>query len=1051
MRELRPEYYSDTQDHVAYALDRGQFEYHLETLTSRNQTHGFELFCRKLCERAVCPNLRGQTGPDGGGDSKADAETFPVADEISTLYYEGLPNSGNERWAFAFSAKAKWQDKIRADVKGIVDTGRKYDRIFCLTGRFAKSKTRADLEDELSAKYSVKITIHDRSWIVDETIDRDRKDLAFNYLQVGEAKSDPLRLGPTDYSRLRQLTDIEKSLADPDAYKSMENQRTTEALLAAKLSRGLEQPRLEVDGKFMRAVRLAEAGGNFRQKLEAQYELIWTSFWWYDDIQLVNSAYDSFETLLGKSDDALNVNLLCNLNQLLVNATLHGLLSRADLKLDERTDRLRARLEAMAADEGRPNNRLEAETSLLTLRINKAMLATPRGELSVIWAAYGDIIDRAAGLGEFDAKSLRRMIEVAANVAGNDPAYTALVEKLAAFVAARTSEAEGALILYRRARKLNFEEHFEMIRLLGRAVMGLTKKEHTEDLIDAVLLLSLAYRSAGLLWAARSTCVFGIASVLLLGDEESEIPVTIIPALKLLAWMTLELRHLPDFMASIQLLNGAAQSLPLADESKEQLSKDIREFDGALGSIFLNLTTEELGQLSDIPDILNALGLWVARSGLLYAMGHSAVLREDKSIPDDETDEGAREFMSMLASQPAGKHGRSLALNVERPHSLETNILGMLVKIEIDGSDHQIMIGEILLGALEAVFATVPEQRIAPHTETVVIRVEFAEGLFEPYFSMSDLDMTGVVRWPGALKPFVFGSQGVVQKALFGVAGQVLAYTCLVEDFEGLSKRLLDDEAVQQRIAFVPASLNSFHRVWNRHATRISTWQKLVTERYELKYPLPILNRVDLEGRGPSERQDGGERPKEPPIVMDHRSMSVRSVIDLHAWDQATWRGVGYAFPEGIETPIMMLLFLNEKAATSIFTRWRERFGDHDQNGDIRVCIVRHLPGLSPHHYCVVVSGKMPDETTDLATKLIVIPTRSLVTEPNDDVNITNFLEQFKAHGSYYLMPAVYGAKGAAPIWGAGILKADLIVREANDIMENDLDSIALKKPERRM
>ena len=123
MRDLRPEYHSDTEDHASYVLDAATLDHHLDTITSRNQTHDFELFTRKLCERAICPNLRPQTGPEGAGDSKADTETFPVADEISRIYI-GEPNGGRERWAFAFSAKKKWAEKVRGDVKGIVETGR---------------------------------------------------------------------------------------------------------------------------------------------------------------------------------------------------------------------------------------------------------------------------------------------------------------------------------------------------------------------------------------------------------------------------------------------------------------------------------------------------------------------------------------------------------------------------------------------------------------------------------------------------------------------------------------------------------------------------------------------------------------------------------------------------------------------------------------------------------------------------------------------------------------------------------------------------------------
>src|SRR5581483_2566216 len=170
MRGLRPEHYSDTTDRVAYTLDASVFEYHLSSITQRNQTHDFEVFCRKLCERTICPHLRAQSGPEGGGDSKADTESFPVAEEIAAITYVGEPNAGNERWAFAFSAKEKWADKVRLDVKGIAETKRSYNRIIFVTNQAARSKDRARIEDELTRVYGVPVTIHDRAWIMDQVI-----------------------------------------------------------------------------------------------------------------------------------------------------------------------------------------------------------------------------------------------------------------------------------------------------------------------------------------------------------------------------------------------------------------------------------------------------------------------------------------------------------------------------------------------------------------------------------------------------------------------------------------------------------------------------------------------------------------------------------------------------------------------------------------------------------------------------------------------------------------------------------------------------------------
>lgn len=396
MRSLRPEYYSDTEDRVAYLLEAPVLEYHLDSLTSRNQTQDFEIFCRKLCERTICPNLRAHTGPDGGGDSKVDTETYPVAEEIATLFYIGEPQAAQERWAFAFSAKEDWKTKVKDDVKKIAATGRDYKKIFFITSQFAKDKDRADTEDTLSKEYGIPVTIHDRSWIVKEIIENDRKDIAYNYLAIGEAKNDPLRLGPTDYSRTQQLTEIEKSLDDSNAFKGMEQQRVTEALLAAKLSRNVERPRTETDGRFLRAIRLAESDGTYRQKLEAKYEHIWTAFWWFDDFQFLKDSYEAFETLVLKSDHALNLEFLSNLIQLFVNSVIHDHMSREECHLDERTARLKEALEKIAADKDRPNNALEAQTSLIIIRMNQVMLDNKREELACIWGSFSTVLEKAA-------------------------------------------------------------------------------------------------------------------------------------------------------------------------------------------------------------------------------------------------------------------------------------------------------------------------------------------------------------------------------------------------------------------------------------------------------------------------------------------------------------------------------------------------------------------------------------------------------------------------------------------------------------------------------
>src|SRR5437660_5239581 len=168
MRARRPELFSDSKTITAIGLPPAVLEYHLETLTNRKQEADFEHFCRRLAEKELCPNLLPQTGPTGGGDSKVDTETYPVADALAEVWYEGIGReAAHERWAFAFSARKDWLDKVKADVKKISETGRDYKLIYFMTNQFVPDRKRGETEDELTKTYGIRMRILDRSWIVD--------------------------------------------------------------------------------------------------------------------------------------------------------------------------------------------------------------------------------------------------------------------------------------------------------------------------------------------------------------------------------------------------------------------------------------------------------------------------------------------------------------------------------------------------------------------------------------------------------------------------------------------------------------------------------------------------------------------------------------------------------------------------------------------------------------------------------------------------------------------------------------------------------------------
>lgn len=268
LKARSPERFSDSIAVPNARVPRTTLEYHLDTLTNRGQENDFERFARKLAERTLCPNLLPHTGPTGGGDSKVDAETYPVADQLALAWFIGeAREAAKERWAFAFSAKRDWKSKVKDDIKKLVGTGRGYAKAKFITNQFVPDKDRAATQDDLSVKYGIDVWIYDRTWILEKVYGNGLEQLAIDELRMDVPKGTELRPGPKDASRQRALEDTEKEIE-----LSLRENRTSPALVdnmlyAAHLARALERPRHEIEGRFAGARAVAEKLGSAHHKL----------------------------------------------------------------------------------------------------------------------------------------------------------------------------------------------------------------------------------------------------------------------------------------------------------------------------------------------------------------------------------------------------------------------------------------------------------------------------------------------------------------------------------------------------------------------------------------------------------------------------------------------------------------------------------------------------------------------------------------------------------------------------------------------------------------
>lgn len=368
MRSRRPEQYSDSHDVSSPTLDKSFSEYHLETLTNRSDEKPFEHFCRQLAQKEICPNLLPQTGPTGGGDSKVDTETYPVAPEIAERWYEGDPRAAGERWAFAVSAKKVWKPKAASDIRKIAATGRGYTKIYFISNQFIRDKDRAATEAELTLECAIEVRILDRSWIVERVFTNKHFDLAIDALNIAVSKPQKItRTGPLDTERQQQLEDLEDHIADQSRYDGVEYQLAEDCLSAAILGRELELSRDRVDTLFSRAERISESVGSQQQRLRIAYEHAWTLCYWFDDFDALNRRYDAIENLALNSDSADDLERLTNIWTTVLSGLRMGAIKPEEANIRVRTERLKEELSKVGGELARPNNAAHARTLLCTM------------------------------------------------------------------------------------------------------------------------------------------------------------------------------------------------------------------------------------------------------------------------------------------------------------------------------------------------------------------------------------------------------------------------------------------------------------------------------------------------------------------------------------------------------------------------------------------------------------------------------------------------------------------------------------------------------------
>lgn len=198
----------------------------------------------------------------------------------------------------------------------------------------------------------------------------------------------------------------------------------------------------------------------------------------------------------------------------------------------------------------------------------------------------------------------------------------------------------------------------------------------------------------------------------------------------------------------------------------------------------------------------------------------------------------------------------------------------------------------------------------------------------------------------------------------------------------------------------------------------------------------------------------GKVRPLPELEVKTNPAMFLSMPIDVDLWNKAKWSATYFAFSPN-RPPVLGLAFRDKEAAVKIFKGWHERYGDNDEYEELRISIIEGVVDGEQDGYTVHV-GPDPEAAVKRYKDAGYLPDRDLLmcvsrinrmNPPSTSTNLEQFKEAYRKYKTYFLAPGVVSEDGQRleALTELGIYKGKVIFRKVTDIMDNDIDSVAIK------
>ena len=963
-RKLRPEEFSDSKIEYEIPLTKELFEKQLEILSTKKMQSNFENFIVRCAERLITPNIKPQTGPDGGGDGKVDAETYEVATDISDKWY--VANGGaseKEKWAFAISCKKQWKPKVTTDIEKVANTNRGYTRVLFFSNQFIKSSTRVDIEKDLSNKFNIEVSIFDALWCTNAVFYHGCKDIALDCLNFSdEYKKKREIIGEIDKYRLDRLDEIENSILGVQI-NGVDTGYIGELQEACILSRGLERPRIETEGRFSRALRECEYHGSTQQKFNIIYDHAWTSFFWFEDIDAVHKDLLKLKEFVNDNCSVIRIEKMTNILTNLINAERAGLIDSKKIELEIKY--IKELCNTLEKRGDKPSSLLFLRLYIAEQKLISRLLS--KEPINEEIDAIRPLLLEAPSHLEISFEAQYQIITNLNKVIDDNPKYEDLVDELTSIVRKTNSEQAAARIEMDRAIALVNKKRFKQsIRHFSFCIHPFEKEECMEELIKTSGMMGIALYEIGLPFSAMAYLVKSASMLLKTFYTSGNIPHLLMTVLQKLCEIELMLGRFVMYLNWYELMMIVSHNGQFSEE--ENFNETNMLHDGAWACRFAASDLEN-PVMSFLPDILERMEMFQSSECLKFYLGYADEL--DEEVRNIFTQDG---WQDKMLNQPVFEQFLcDLNISTNGQAKLQTTVNNCTLYVTYKNSCQNQIVAEIFLGAIESMLAKMEMFEVLTISPEVYIEITETNDKSElkqlvksnEYLLCINKNCNDKDLWK-CISMFIacFFSRNSMSK----------------EDLMKMLQSKQDGEKLMDRVSNLLQVKQSISNVLgNIFKNKIEDWRKEKDKSYTLRRTSFEYNPKNYSNK----RQ---------------QNLSFHSInTEMDIWEGAGWSGCGFGFDQFEPTPpIFGLAFENLKRGKQIIAEWRAKSEKGEPS--VIIYIIRGIDKGNPISYRVCVA---PDVKKDELKegRCFASMCRKHTMTPNTNWNLDTFERLYKQFG----------------------------------------------------